>query len=112
MPISIQVEEWRAASLGKQAVQAPASLEFAAIYQRWFGEVSRWIRAMGGPDAEREDLLQDVFLIVHRRLPYFDGDNIAGWLYQITRHRVRDFRRLLWVRHLFFGGVPLSESLS
>jgi RNA polymerase sigma-70 factor (ECF subfamily) len=111
MPISVEVEEWRAASLGKQGVQAPASLEFGAVYQRWFGEVSRWVRAMGGPDAERDDLVQDVFLIVHRRLPHFDGSNVAGWLYRITRHRVRDFRRLLWVRHLFFGGVPLSESL-
>ena len=42
----------------------------------------------------------------------FDGQNLPGWLYQIARHRVRDFRRLLWVRHLMFGSVPLSESLS
>ena len=93
-------------------MEASTPLEFRAIYERWFGEVSRWIRAMGGPEAEREDLVQDVFLIVHRRLPHFDGSNLAGWLYQIARHRVRDFRRLLWVRHLLFGGVPPSESLT
>ena len=45
-------------------------------------------------------------------MPDFDGQNVAGWLYQIARHRVRDFRRLLWVKHLLFGSVPLSESLS
>lgn len=102
-------------SAGKAVVAAaPAGppLEFRAIYERWFAEVSRWIRAMGGPEAEREDLVQDVFLVVHRRLPDFDGQNLPGWLYQIARHRVRDFRRLLWVRHLLFGSVPLSESLS
>ncbi|HYP77199.1 MAG TPA: RNA polymerase sigma factor [Polyangiaceae bacterium] len=109
-----QAEPWPVESAEKAVVAAPASssLEFRVIYERWFSDVSRWIRAMGGPEAEREDLVQDVFLVVHRRLPDFDGQNVAGWLYQIARHRVRDFRRLLWVRHLMFGSVPLSESLS
>jgi RNA polymerase sigma-70 factor (ECF subfamily) len=93
-----------------EAQPAPA-LDFSSIYQRWFDDVSRWIRAMGGPEADREDLVQDVFLVVHRRLPDFDGQNVAGWLYQIARHRVRDFRRLLWVKHMLFGSVPLPESL-
>jgi RNA polymerase sigma-70 factor, ECF subfamily len=47
---------------------------------------------MGAPEAEREDLVHDVFIVVHRRLHDFDGENLAGWLYQIARHRVRDFR--------------------
>lgn len=74
--------------------------------------MARWVRAMGGPDADREDLVQDVFLVVYRRLPDFDGKNVAGWLYQIARRRVRDFRRLFWVKHLFGPSVPLSEGLS
>jgi RNA polymerase sigma-70 factor (ECF subfamily) len=90
----------------------PASLDFHAIYERWFDEVAQWIRAMGGPEAEREDLVQDVFIVVHRRLHDFNGENLAGWLYQIARHRVRDFRRLLWVKHLLFGSVPLPENLA
>ena len=115
MPGRSQAEQWPAENSGNRVVEAPplaAPLEFRAIYERWFAEVSRWIRAMGGPEAEREDLVQDVFMVVHRRLPDFDGQNVAGWLYQIARHRVRDFRRLLWVRHMLFGSVPLSESLS
>jgi len=56
-------------------VEATQPPEFRVIYERWFEEVSRWIRAMGGPEAEREDLVQDVFLVVHRRLPDFDGEN-------------------------------------
>jgi len=123
MPATNQAEKWHDAISEQPAVVvhppspvAPAAvsapLEFRAIYERWFSDVSRWIRAMGGPEAEREDLVQDVFVVVHRRLPYFDGHNLPGWLYQIARHRVRDFRRLLWVRHMFYGGVPLSESLS
>src|SRR6185369_17126944 len=106
-----QAERWPVED-EKPTEVLPGPLEFRAIYEQWFDEVARWIRAMGGPQAEREDLVQDVFLIVHRRLPDFDGQNLPGWLYQIARHRVRDFRRLLWVKHLMFGGVPLSENLS
>jgi len=115
MPGTSQAKLWPVESAEKgvaEALPPGPQLEFRAIYERWFSEVSRWIRAMGGPEAEREDLVQDVFLVVHRRLPDFDGQNVAGWLYQIARHRVRDFRRLLWVKHLLFGSVPLSESLS
>ena len=96
----------------KSEVATQAAPEFRAIYERWFNDVSRWVRAMGGPEADREDLVQDIFVVVHRRLPDFDGQNLPGWLYQIARHRVRDFRRLLWVRHLLFGSVPLSETLT
>jgi RNA polymerase sigma-70 factor (ECF subfamily) len=77
---------------------APSRPTFEEIYRTYFDEVRRWTRALGGPEAEREDLVQDVFVVVHRRLPEFDGQNVAGWLYQITRHRVRDFRRLRWFR--------------
>ncbi|HYP98183.1 MAG TPA: sigma-70 family RNA polymerase sigma factor [Polyangiaceae bacterium] len=93
-------------------VEPLGSLDFRAIYERWFDEVSRWVRALGGPEADREDLVQDVFAVVHRRLPDFDGDNLPGWLYQITRHRVRDFRRLVWVKRILFGSVPLPENLA
>src|SRR5450432_4587835 len=107
-----QAERQSVETAEKRVVEPEASLDFRAIYERWFDEVSRWIRAMGGPEADREDLVQDVFVVVHRRLPDFDGQNVAGWLYQIARHRVRDFRRLLWVKHMLFGSVPLSETLT
>jgi len=84
--------------------------EFAQIYENWFGAVRQWVRALGGPTADQQDLAQDVFLIVHQRLHEFDGKNVAGWLYQIARRRVRDFRRLRWFR-LFLSRAPLSESL-
>jgi RNA polymerase sigma-70 factor (ECF subfamily) len=85
-------------------------LEFEEIYNRFFDEVRRWIRALGGPEADRDDLAQDVFLIVHRCLPAFDGENLPGWLYQITRRRVRDFRQLRWFR-LFLAGARADDSL-
>ena len=106
----LHAEPWRldAQSLDTERAER---MDFDAIYERWFDEVARWVRAMGGRDAERDDLVQDVFLIVHRRLPDFDGHNVAGWLYQIARRKVRDHRRLLWVKEVFKRSVPVSERL-
>jgi RNA polymerase sigma-70 factor, ECF subfamily len=89
-----------ASPLVRAMAPALARPSFDEIYRAYFDEVRRWARLLGGPEAEREDLVQDVFVVVHRRLPEFDGQNVVGWLYQITRHRVRDFRRLRWFRVL------------
>lgn len=78
--------------------------EFRVIYDAWFHHVSRWVGALGGPEADRDDIVQEVFLVVRRRLRAFDGTNLAGWLYRITRRQVRDFRRRAWVKHIFARG--------
>jgi RNA polymerase sigma-70 factor, ECF subfamily len=75
--------------------------DFRELYDSWFEDVSRWIRALGGMEADRDDIVQEVFLVVRRRLYAFDGMNPAGWLYRITRRQVRDFRRRTWVKHIF-----------
>ncbi len=112
MATQAPAENWNLPAPQAAEPTAPAALSFDEIYSKWYDEVSRWIRAMGGPEAEREDLVQDVFVIVHRRLVDFDGRNLPGWLYQIARRRVRDFRRLLWVKNLLMRRSPLPEGLS
>ena len=74
---------------------------FASIYDAWFDEVVKWIGALGMPDSEAEDLAQEVFLVVNRKLSTFDGGNEAGWIYRITELTVRDHRRRAWFRNLF-----------
>ena len=75
--------------------------DFVAIYRAWFRPVYRWIRALGGPGIEAEDLTQEVFIVVQRKLAGFDGANLAGWLYRISQLTVRDHRRRAWFRNLF-----------
>ena len=65
------------------------SLEFAPLYDEWFEHVARWIRALGAPSGDVEDIAQEVFLVVRRRLRDFDGRNLAGWLYRIASRQVR-----------------------
>jgi RNA polymerase sigma-70 factor, ECF subfamily len=91
---------------------APEELSFERVYDQWFEEVSRWVRALGGREADRDDLVQDIFIVVHRRLADFDGQNVAGWLYQIARRKVRDYRHLMWIKHLFGNtSLPLADEM-
>jgi hypothetical protein len=53
-------------------------MDFASVYHEWFQHVLRWSRAMGGPEADLEDLAQEVFVVVRRKLEAFDGRNLAG----------------------------------
>jgi RNA polymerase sigma-70 factor (ECF subfamily) len=78
-----------------------SELTFERIYDQHFRTVERWIRAFGGRPADIADLAQEVFVVAFRRLPEFDGQNVGGWLYQITRRKMRDYRRLAWVKHFF-----------
>jgi RNA polymerase sigma-70 factor (ECF subfamily) len=64
-------------------------------------DVERWVRAFGGRPADVPDLTQDIFIVALRRLAQFDGRNVGGWLYQITRRKMRDYRRSSWIQHLF-----------
>jgi RNA polymerase sigma-70 factor (ECF subfamily) len=84
--------------------QAPGSgrrpAGFAELYDAWFDDVYRWLRLLGAPAADQEDLAQEVFLVVRRRLRDFDGRNLAGWLYQISRRQVLRHKRLRWVRRV------------
>jgi RNA polymerase sigma-70 factor, ECF subfamily len=76
---------------------------FERIYDQYFDHVARWVLAHGARRSDVDDLVQEVFIVAHRRLPHFDGDNVAGWLYRITGRKVRDHRRLAWTTHFFSG---------
>jgi RNA polymerase sigma-70 factor (ECF subfamily) len=90
---------------------ADSLCSFEAIYDAYYEVVARWIRALAGSTADREDLVQEVFLVVYRRLADFDGRNLQGWLYRITAHQVRDHQRLIWIRHIFRRQVDVSPEM-
>ncbi len=100
----------RGGAAGPQARRVDVH-SFQSIYDAYYGEVARWIRALGGPAADQDDLIQDVFVVVYRRLPDFDGRNLAGWLYRIAAHQVRDYRRLVWIKYIFRRSVALSAEV-
>ena len=78
-------------------------LEFDRVYLEHVHHVSRWARALGGLDADVDDLTQDVFLVVRRKLDTYTGPSLPAWLYGITRKTVSDYRRRAWLRRLLSG---------
>jgi RNA polymerase sigma-70 factor (ECF subfamily) len=75
--------------------------DFASLYDAWFDDVSRWLLALGAPAADAEDLAQEVFLVVRRRLADFDHRNVAGWLFRIASRQVVAYRRRRWFKSVF-----------
>jgi RNA polymerase sigma-70 factor, ECF subfamily len=90
-----------AGALGRRAVprplptaepQAPV-LDLATVYEAYFRYVWRCLRSLGVRDSQLEDALQDVFIVVQRRLPEFDGRAaVRTWLYAIALRVARKYR--------------------
>jgi RNA polymerase sigma-70 factor (ECF subfamily) len=80
--------------------------EFDAFYLQHVQLVSRWVARLAGPDLEREDLVQEVFLIAHRRRDTFRGAaKVSTWLFGITQNVVRHRRRKERVRTMLLGAA-------
>jgi RNA polymerase sigma-70 factor (ECF subfamily) len=91
----------------------PKIYDFASVYAAWFGAVERWSRWLGGPSADVEDTVQEIFVVVQRKLPGFIGERaqLASWLYAITLRTVRDQRRRAWFRRVILGRDGASAEL-
>jgi RNA polymerase sigma-70 factor, ECF subfamily len=92
------------ATVGDGARELPA---FPSVYAEHFRAVWRTLRRLGVAPAQLDDAVQDVFLVVHRRLPEFDGRSLRGWLYAIAVRVASDHRRNAAHQRT----VPLSEAL-
>ena len=67
--------------------------DLAAVYWAHFRYVWRCLRSLGVHDAQLDDALQDVFIVVQRRLPEFDGGaDLRTWLYAIALRVARKYR--------------------
>jgi len=68
--------------------------ELARLYRAEADFVYRTARQLGVPESQVEDVVHDVFLVAHRRLPGFRGEgSIRSWLYGITRRVVMHIHR-------------------
>jgi RNA polymerase sigma-70 factor, ECF subfamily len=73
-------------------VERPA--DFETVYEEHFAFVWRTVRRLGVPERSVDDAVQDVFVVVHRRLRSFEGrSSVRTWLYGIARRVAHDHRR-------------------
>lgn len=77
-----------------------ARLTVREVFDEHAGYVWRTFRHLGIPDADVEDLCQEVFVVVHRKLGEFEGrSSLKTWLYGICVRVASDFRRRAHVRN-------------
>jgi RNA polymerase sigma-70 factor (ECF subfamily) len=75
-------------------------LTFDELYDEHFDFVWRSLRRLGVGAPDLQDVTQEVFLAVHRRLPHFEGrSKVTTWLFSICLHAARDRRRRAHFRH-------------
>lgn len=86
-------------SVARLEIAAPAPTRaalpaFDVLYDEHFDVVWRTARRLGVPEAGADDVVQDVFLVLHRRLAEYDGRTpIKRWILGITVRVVGDHRR-------------------
>jgi RNA polymerase sigma-70 factor, ECF subfamily len=69
---------------------------FEAVYEACFPFVWRSVKRMGVAESAVDDVCQDVFLVVHRRLSEFEGrSSIRTWVFGILLNVVQVHRRSL-----------------
>ena len=70
------------------------SEDAASLFEAHADAVAGWASRLGGPLLDVDDAVQEVFVIVHRRLDRFRGESsVTSWLFGITANVVREQRR-------------------
>jgi RNA polymerase sigma-70 factor (ECF subfamily) len=86
---------------------------FELIYRKHFVFAWRSLRRLGVSERDLNDAAQDVFLIVHRKLPEFDFQRpITTWIYAICLRVASNRRRSAAQRHeqLNEGAEPVEKA--
>jgi RNA polymerase sigma-70 factor (ECF subfamily) len=111
----------RMSSAAHALALSDAAPAFDEVYAAHVELVWRVLRTLGVAEAQIEDAVQDVFVVVHRRLAEWEGRAaITTWLFAIARrvagaHRRRASRRdvaaepLGEAEHQADGGDPFAE---
>jgi RNA polymerase sigma-70 factor (ECF subfamily) len=86
------------------------SPSFEAVYAATFHFIWRAARGLGIADSSIDDVVQDVFLTVHRRLAQFAGRcTVENWVFGILLRVARNYRR---ARHRKGAAHAISSLVS
>ena len=83
----------------------PGPVSFEEVYETQFSFVWRSVLSRGVSRPAVDDVVQEVFMVVHRKLSTFEGrSSMRTWLWTIVRRVVRDYLQ----KH---GNAPTGEPL-
>jgi RNA polymerase sigma-70 factor, ECF subfamily len=79
----------------------------AEIFRTYAPFAWRALRRLGVPEADVEDVCQEVFVVVHRKLADFEGrSSLKTWIYGICARTASDYRRSGRVRREIVTDAP------
>lgn len=88
----------------------PTVPSFADVFRTHSNFVWRVLRRLGVRRADAEDVAQEVFLVVYRKLPEFEGrSSLRSWIYGICIRTASDYRRRAHVRREITTGETRDE---
>ncbi len=95
--------------LGASPVAEAPALDTRAVFERTSSFVWRTLHAMGVPASDVEDVMQEVYVVVHRRLTSYDGrSKLTSWLFGICLRVALRHRRRAYFRRERAGELPLQ----
>jgi RNA polymerase sigma-70 factor (ECF subfamily) len=111
MDVSVAVPCWLlSVAVNDVDVTARAKAELptlADIFRQHAPFVWRALRRLGVAESDVEDVCQEVFVVVHRRLGDFEGrSSLRTWIYGICTRTASDYRRSGRVRREIVTDAP------
>jgi RNA polymerase sigma-70 factor (ECF subfamily) len=86
-------------------------LDVARIFKECAPYVWRVLRRLGVPEADVQDVCQEVFVVVHRRLPEFEHrSSVKTWVYGISVRVASDHRKRVKRRLEVVTGAPPDQA--
>jgi RNA polymerase sigma-70 factor (ECF subfamily) len=80
----------------EDAITAPTPPTFDELYELYVDFIWRSVRRLGVSEGAVDDVVQQVFMVVHRRLPEFShAASVRTWIFGILLRVVREHRRTL-----------------
>lgn len=102
------------ASSAQKPVPGEKAYGIEELFRQYNASVARWAARLGGPGFDVHDVVQEVFVIAHRKLTDYSVEaRLKVWLFRTTRAVVSQQRRKLkWNR--FWHGRPedLADTLA
>src|ERR1035437_787648 len=94
MPLVHPRKAFVAASTQPAASAPLTSVDFEHIYEQSFALIWRAARRLGIDPADTDDVVQEVFVVAHRKLPEFEGlAQVKTWLFKILVRVVHRYFR-------------------
>lgn len=95
-----------------EPTQSPArdTPGFAEVFRTHAPFIWRCLRRLGVAGADADDVCQEVFVVVHKKLGQYDArTSLRAWIYGIAVRKAADYRRLARNRRETLADAPGEE---